>query len=351
MKPSYCFASTMPPTTLITKGSSAFFYVTLIVFTLVFLGWSSSARAVGFKWVETYNLRIGVWYPSTAPETEVRLGPFDATPKEGKYQIILMSHGNLGRLRNHHLTAKALASAGFIVVAPLHSADHLMAGDDIANVLEWRVTELRFALEALLQDDAMRPLVDLSRVHALGYSLGALSALNAAGASIDIPAADMHCEINLDPAFCETPSWIQRWRVKRLRDTQTPNFPRTIQRVHFPLGFVTGAIAVVAPVGQGMGVDPSTFLGRKLLVIGLEDDEVTLPNFHASNIAAVFTDVVQTHLDILPGHHSAFIAPFAKRVTDVEYIPAAIDPEGFDRHKFLSEVNMILTDFFDEARH
>ncbi len=319
---------------------------------------SHEAHAVGFRWIEKYDLRIAVWYPSPAPETDVRLGPFDArlavdaAPEAtGIFQPVLFSHGNLGRARNHHLTAKALAESGLIVIAPLHSADHLLAGNDIPKVMDWRVVELRNALEAVMQNEAFRSILDLSRIHALGYSLGALTVLNAAGASIDVPSADEHCEIEVDPAFCDTPSRFLRWRINRMRDTTTPTFNREVDGVHFPLGFVNGAIAVVAPVGQGVGIDASTFLGRSILVIGLEDDKVTQPAFHASNLARMFADAVETELLVVPGHHSAFIAPFAKRVTDVENIPAAMDPEGFNRLNFLVEVNEILTDFFSEAKN
>ena len=42
----------------------------------------------------------------------------------------------------------------------------------------------------------------------------------------------------------------------------------------------------------------------------------------------------------------AFIAPFAKRVTDIEHIEAAIDPPGFDRRAFLDDLNAELVTFF-----
>ena len=42
----------------------------------------------------------------------------------------------------------------------------------------------------------------------------------------------------------------------------------------------------------------------------------------------------------------AFIAPFAKRVTDNEDIPVARDPLGFDRTKFISDLNEELIEFF-----
>ena len=356
MKPYFYFGSTIHRIRLTMDCSSRFFCIILYC-ALLFPSLGSQAHAVGFKWIEKFDLRIGIWYPSLAPETSTRLGPFDATlavdavpETTGHYQVVLFSHGYFGRVRNHHLTAKALAEAGFVVVAPLHSADHLMVDEDIANALEWRVTELRFALEAVMQDETFRPILDLSRIHVLGYSLGALTALNAAGASIDIPKADEHCKKEVDPAFCPTPSWFLRWRINRLRQTTTPTFSRTINNVHFPIGFVTGGVATVAPVGQGFGIDENTFSGRSVLVIGLTDDKVTLPKFHASNIAKVFSDVLETKLRMVDGHHSAFIAPFAKRVTDIESIPAAIDPPGFDRLRFLTEVNGILVDFFSEAK-
>ena len=59
---------------------------------------------------------------------------------------------------------------------------------------------------------------------------------------------------------------------------------------------------------------------------------------------------MDTELPMFAGHYSAFIAPFAKRVTDVEYIAAAKEPEGFDRLRFLSAVKGMLVDFFSQAK-
>ncbi len=46
------------------------------------------------------------------------------------------------------------------------------------------------------------------------------------------------------------------------------------------------------------------------------------------------------------GNHSAFIAPFTKRVTNNEDIPAAGDSLEFDRTKFISDLNGELIEFF-----
>ena len=63
---------------LILRLLDRFSYGILVTFILVLVTPSSHANAVGFKWIEHYDLQIGVWYPSEEPETDVRFGPFDA---------------------------------------------------------------------------------------------------------------------------------------------------------------------------------------------------------------------------------------------------------------------------------
>ena len=92
----------------------------------------------------------------------------------------------LDHIRNHHTTAKALADAGFVVVAPLHAVDPLMKGDDIAKAIHWRTMELKKALEAVLGIDSFRKATDTTHIHALGYSLGATTVLHNAGAGMDL---------------------------------------------------------------------------------------------------------------------------------------------------------------------
>ena len=335
-----------------------YWLITLVLSVLAVLMIISPAYAVGYKRIVDNDLKIDVWYPSPAAEEENRLGPFDVTlafdaepEREGRFQIVLLSHGNSGHPRNHHLTAKALVEAGFIVVGPVHAVDHLVAGwKNIPKVLEWRTTELRHAIEALLQDEEFRRIVDLSRIHAVGYSLGGFTTLQAAGASIDLEAARAHCEAEDDPAFCEEQPFYQRWMVKFRREVTTPDLNREIAPLYFSFGFVNGGVAVVAPVGQGIGVDPNTFQANSVMVVGLDQDTIALPRYHASYLNELFSEHVETEYHLMEAHHSAFIAPFAKRVPNVERIPAAIDPEGFDRAAFLNDVNNRLVSFFRKSR-
>ena len=326
--------------------------VALIAMSLLF-GIAVSAKAAGFRTLEVNELVVGVWYPSDSSETAGRLGPydvefaFDAPLKEGKYQPILMSHGSYGRMRNHHLTAKALADSGFIVIAPTHTPDHLVGSSNKTfKALNWRMQELSHALEAVLQLSGFRNNIDLTWVHGLGYSLGAATVMAAAGAGIDGPSADKHCADNEDPNFCDTLSFIQRWKLKWIRDVNVPDLVRDIPEIHFPLAFINGNIAVIAPIGQGLIIQENIFRANLVFVVGFEDDTITVPEFHFERLARIIPGNRLYGAVMRAGNHSAFIAPFTNRVTDDEDIPADGDPLGFDRTKFISDLNEELIEFF-----
>ncbi len=78
---------------------------------------------------------------------------------------------------------------------------------------------------------------------------------------------------------------------------------------------------------------------RELTVIAIDGDRMAKPQFHAQALFNGAKSKVPTQYASFAGHHFAFIASFAKRVTDNEDIPIAKDPKGFDRAAFLTQVN------------
>jgi hypothetical protein len=319
---------------------------------LAFLVHSASASAVGYRLIDKENLKVSVWYPSEATEQKVQYGPFDASfavdaaPRKGKYQPVLVSHGNSGRARNHYLTARALVEAGFIAIAPLHTPDHLIDTDDTATALNWRTRELQIALELVMRDSELGSILDISQVHGLGYSLGALTIMQAAGATIDLTAVDDHCSRNADPAFCDSAGWILRTRLRLLRGVDVHRAMRNTPNVFNTFPYLNGKVALVAPVGQGAVFNSDFFLAKKVFIVGLKDDIVTVPEFHSLYLESIIPDDLLYESLLVPGHHSAFIAPFSKRVTSKEDIPAAKDPVGFNRIDFLDDINTRLQNFY-----
>ncbi len=329
--------------------------MTKVACTIVLLCASVLSKAAGFHFIESDELTMGIWYPSKVQEEQHRLGPFDVTYalngkiSEGKYQPVLLSHGNSGRWRNHHLTAKALADSGYIVIAVQHSADHLIGGGNTAGAMALRIEQLRQALNIVRMDSVFSEKLDLSRVHGLGYSLGGATVLAAAGAEINLESAESHCATypGEDAAFCESPPIL--WRLyQRLRNPVS--IRKKPDQFHVE-PFINGLTAVIAPIGQGLEIAPERFDALKVLVIEIEGDLIAQPRFHAKNIVAILPAKKLADSLSVPGHHYAFIAPFADRVKSKENIPVAVDPEGFDRRSFIKRVNSFIVKFFKQSNN
>ena len=313
---------------------SKLFLLTFFVFVLVV----PAVNAAGFRELTDKDIKIGVWYPSnTAPEAQ-RMGPFDvniardAPIMSGKHPIILSSHGVGGQYRNHHLTAGVLADAGFIVVAPRHRADFQIGGSETSKAINLRFQDLSIALTAVTNDPEFKDHVNTETIHGIGYSLGGITILQAAGATFIVEQAKNYCDSNRsnDRHFCE--AW-------ELQDDDTPIHNQPL---------VNGKLVLVAPVSQGISLKS---LGpvESLNILAIEGDIIAKPGLHAEPIFEAASSDIKGELWYIKGHHAAFIAPFPKRVTDEEFIPVAIDPEGFDRPAFQEEINRkILSLFLEE---
>ena len=320
---------------------------------VVLLGLSAvHVNAAGYRLLEHDGFMVHVWYPTDTPPEDGRMGPFDvvqavdAPVRAGSHQIVLVSHGFNGRSRNHHLTAQALADAGFIALAPMHAADHYIDTDKRAEALVWRADELRHAVELLFRQDGFRGAVDLSQIHGIGYSLGTVTIMMGAGAGFDLALVNEHCEMEDDPTFCEWPSFFTRLMRARARGIEVIDPERDIPDRFFGMPFINGRVALIAPIAKGVLVEDHLFIAQKAFVLGIADDRINLVKYHSLPYRGMILPDRLDRLEIHDGgNHSAFIAPFAKRVTDIEHIDAAIDPPGFDRRAFLDRLNGELVSF------
>ncbi len=302
----------------------------------------SAAHAAGFREISAKGVQAGVWYPSDTPATSQRLGPFetnmakDAPIRKGQHEVVLLSHGNGGRYRNHHLTAQALADAGFVVVAPQHEADYLVGGSKTAQALDHRYAELATALTAAREDPAFRGHLASTSVHGVGYSLGGATVMLASGAGFSTKRTEQYCRENqrTDSEFCDDPGIFYRF-VQSFR--HDPDLRATPDPFRNP-PLVTGKAVVVAPLFQG--IEPEKQLSMtELTVIAIDGDTIAKPEFHAKPLFDAVKKKVPARFYSMQGHHYAFIAPFPKWLTDKEDIPVAKDPKGFDRPSFLKAVN------------
>jgi predicted dienelactone hydrolase len=317
---------------------------------LFFVAWCCASIAlaashVGLRVHESENLTYGVWYPTQAAPNLKRLGPFDvslakdALPMSGRFPVVMLSHGNGGRWRNHYLTAAALASQGLVVIAPQHTRDTWVGTSRTDEAMAHRSGDLARALDHVLRQPDLSNVADASKLFGLGYSLGGATVLHAAGVGLDLPGADRHCESHApqDAAFCEPPPiWQRVWaRLTALASGTRPALspPMAFQRM-----------ALVAPVGQGLSASDLRKIKSPVLLLRIQDDAELREPFHAAQLKASLKSAPVQMRASLPGHHYAFIGPFPAWLLKEE--PTLIDPPGFDRFAFIQSINQDLIRFF-----
>jgi hypothetical protein len=123
---------------------------------LVSLPSDAAAQNIGFREITQSGVDVAVWYPTNAPHSQSRLGPFDvdfardAKPIVVQFPQVLLSHGHLGRPRNYHLTAAVLVRAGYVVAAPQHRFDHLVFQSLLIYAMHQRIAEIGTAQRAVI---------------------------------------------------------------------------------------------------------------------------------------------------------------------------------------------------------
>ena len=161
------------------------------------------------------NIKIEVWYPAnidgksteiieydevmgTAGDLKRPLSPFtflgratrDAIPKlnDGKFPLIIVSHGYVGSRYLLTYLTENLASKGYIVVAIDHTESTFRDAAPFASTLLNRSKDVLFVLNQMsdlgevTSKSFLSGLVDANNTGLIGYSMGGYGVLNVAGA-------------------------------------------------------------------------------------------------------------------------------------------------------------------------
>ena len=309
---------------------------------------------------------IGIWYPSTSIETAGELGPFRVVlawggeVAGGRFPVIVLSHGRGGRYRNHWQTAAGLAQNGYIVAAPDHLPDREMTSlREIVPVVTRRIEELKLTLSAVANHPVLAPVAATDRIGAVGYSLGTMTALYAAGATPRITRFRAHCEANhrQDAELCgggwaasflgivkSVLRYLREKGILKPRDKKPRAGQIEFADIDKPMDFT--AIALIAPVGVPFSAEDVRRIPARIALFRLGDDAQLRYPYHAEYLRRILSAKNPVHKNFPGVHHNAFISPFPKWLVEQEDIPVAKDPEGFDRAGFIREINADIVRFF-----
>ncbi len=167
----------------------------------------STEQPVGFEIAQAtakdgHSFAVGVWYPTQVrPRPTTMLGVVmmnvapDAPVSGYDLPLVVISHGNGGGPASHADLALALANAGYVVAAPMHTgdnyADQSAAGS--ASLFNGRTQELHATVDHLLKNWQGRDRINQERIGAFGFSAGGFTVLTAVGAQPDLRLVAKHC--------------------------------------------------------------------------------------------------------------------------------------------------------------
>lgn len=239
--------------------------------------------------------------------------------------LIVISHGTGAGPLSHVDTAQALAQAGFVVVAPLHSGDNFQ-DDSAVGKPAWfvnRSSDVSRVIDYMLVGWTDKGRLNKSRIGIFGFSAGGTTALISIGAVPDLQMLGRHCAAEpefvcriMAPPSADTPQWRHDRRVKA---------------------------AVVAAPGIGFAFPPHGLAQvRTPVQLWYGTADGTVP--YASNGA-----IVEKLLPEAPevrqvdnAVHYSFLAPCGPETPPF----LCQDTPGFDRTAFHGEFNQSIIGFF-----
>ena len=311
-------------------------------------------QATGFQWTEAADpgdrsLALGIWYPSAAPvpagpNTPFRQALAIKAPVEGEnLPVVVISHGYGGWLGGHADTAKALANAGYVVVAMTHTGNNFE--DNGAPASRWMLDRPRHVartVDFMLRDWPGRAHLDPARIGLFGFSAGGYTALVSVGGVPDIAGVPAYCKAH--PAEYVCASGI----LGEIATAGVPAIPASAF-VHEP----RIRAAVIAAPGLGFGFEAEGLKHVRVPVqlwSGERDERVPTAE-NAALVRDALPMAPEFH-EVRGAGHFAFMAPCKPELRRLEpevWAEICTDAEGFDRAAFKQDFNAAVVAFFDRT--
>ncbi|MGH8129407.1 MAG: alpha/beta hydrolase family protein [Steroidobacteraceae bacterium] len=135
---------------------------------------------------ETYSGSFPAEPPALPMRFTIRgIAVRDARPAEGRFPLVVVSHGYSNESVAMSWLTENLASKGYVVAAIRHADPPITDRSKFPELLLRRPLDIAFVTRALQRSLADGGSVDPSRVALIGYSMGGYGVLTAAGGELD----------------------------------------------------------------------------------------------------------------------------------------------------------------------
>lgn len=162
-----------------------------------------------------------LWYPTEADgpmtddfESKVWAGTpvvKDADPANGRFPLLVLSHGMYGNARNQAWLAGALAKQGYIVAAISHPGTSTWSRDpDLTRQLWERPKDISRVIDHATTSPDLSQHVDPDRIFMAGHSLGGFTAVALAGGRYDAAKLKRFCDATPGELACGI---LKDWKI------------------------------------------------------------------------------------------------------------------------------------------
>ena len=310
------------------------------------------AAEVGFSELSIANgdqrpLLVGIWYPTAAPAQQHPLGAYVQTvapdaPVLGEHlPLIVISHGNGGTYQNNYDTALALVKAGFVAVAVTHTGDNHEDQSRAVFVMD-RPQHMHRLIDYMLSEWPDHARIDANRVGVFGFSIGAFTALVAAGGIPDLSLTEAHSKAH--------PEYYDSQVAKRSGAS-----PEAIATLRSKLSASTWvhdvrikAVVAAAPaLGYTFGLEGLKNIKVPIQLWRAGEDHILPHPDYAEAVRIALPTPPEYHV-VENADHFDFLAP----CTDIlrQFAPMiCVSRPGFDRAAFHQTFNAEVVRFFKET--
>ncbi|WP_312436752.1 alpha/beta hydrolase [Achromobacter sp.] len=300
---------------------------------------ATAAHAAGFQRLNLPmdqngpGLQGAVWTPCAEPAGEIKVGRVaiqgvqGCKLPEGRYPLIVMSHGSAGSYLSHHDSAAALADAGFVVAAINHVGDNALdkSRQGYLSIFSTRPREMRRLIDYMTGAWPDKASLDPEKIGFFGFSRGGYTGLVLAGAAPDLAAGLAIC--------AEQPS------LPMCRDIAAGKVPQQ--------PYPADARIKAAVIADPLNVFPGDALKQVSLPIQLWASERGGEGVSPASVEAVRQSLgAAPDFQVAAGAgHYVFLAPCGAEQTQA--LPGICrDEAGIDRLAFHRELNAQVTAFF-----
>ena len=283
-------------------------------------------------------LDLRIWYPTDAATPDVVKG--------AHLPLIVISHGTGGSKEGHEDTARALADAGFVVVAMTHTGDNYRDASSVRRITQLtdRPRHVMRTIDFMLSHWRAHGQIDAERIGMFGFSAGGFTALVLAGAQPDLTRTVAHCRQH-----------PQAWTCQYLRKNgvvvESMTSPPANEWQRDPR--VKAAVLAAPAIGYSFGSDALRAVHIPIQLWGSEHDHIV--DDSADIVRGLLPVAPEYHLAANAGHFS-FMTPCNWRLHSIIWLMSwfgteaiCSDPDGFDRVRFHQDFNAEVVRVFSKA--